>query len=119
MMFREWSLAQNVVEEIFNMWDKPHIDLFATRQKNTLLPEYCSLILDPRAEAIDALSIPWTVMFACAFTPPILLPKVLKKIKNENCVAIFFLSSPFHSTAGGRPLHHHSTLFYHVPDASM
>jgi hypothetical protein len=57
----------------------PNIDLFATCA-NSQLPVFCSPYPDPLAWTCDALSVSWEGMFAYAFPPPILIPKVLMKV---------------------------------------
>ena len=81
----EWSLNQGVVQQIFHIFSTPNIDLFATRE-NRKLTVFCSPFPDPLAWACDALAVDWIGMFAYAFPPPILIPKVLKKVEQETCV---------------------------------
>ena len=83
----EWSLLQTVVNQIFQVWDRPHIDLFAS-DKNKKLPIFCSPVPHQNAEAVDAFSVSWEGILAYVFPPPILLSRVLKKIWEENCIVI-------------------------------
>lgn len=83
----EWSLKEMVVNQVFHVLGVPNIDLFATRL-NKKLPVFCSPYPDVQALACDALSIAWTNMFAYAFPPPILLPKVLNKVQEEDCTIL-------------------------------
>ena len=83
----EWTLNNTVVNLIFHQMGQPTIDLFATHQ-NKKLPVYCSPISDVNAFQIDALAFNWTGIYAYAFPPPILIPQVLKKIREENCMVI-------------------------------
>lgn len=53
---------------------------------------FCSSFPDPLAWGCDALVIEWSRMFANAFTPPILILKILNKIEQEPCV---LLIAPF------------------------
>ena len=62
----EWTLVQSVVDTIFNIWDKPNVDLFATRLNNRL-PVFVSPMADPLAVDVDAMSITWREMYAYAF----------------------------------------------------
>ncbi|XP_052680299.1 uncharacterized protein LOC128161099 [Crassostrea angulata] len=88
----EWSLNQEIVRQIFRVFPTPNIDLFATRE-NRKLAVFCSPFPDPLAWECDALAVDWTGMFAYAFPPPILIPKVLRKVEQESCVLL--LIAPF------------------------
>ena len=83
----EWSLASPIVQQVFLRWGQPLVDLFATDQNKQCLT-YCSLVPEQNALATDAFTISWEGMMAYAFPPPILLSRVLKKIKSEDCVII-------------------------------
>ena len=52
----EWTLHQSVVNALCITWDRPNIDLFATRL-NHWLPVFVSPMADPQAVDVDALSI--------------------------------------------------------------
>ena len=52
----DWSLNSQVLNQIFNIWEKPMVHLFASRW-NHKTPIYCSWIPDQSALAVDALSI--------------------------------------------------------------
>ena len=72
ILHTEWTLPFHVLERVWNVWEKPMLDLFAT-QFNHRLPIYVSPVPDPRAWAIDALSISWQGLHAYAYPPmPIL-----------------------------------------------
>lgn len=88
----EWSLNQEIVQQIFRAFPTPNIDLFATRE-NRKLTVFSSPFLDPLAWGCDALAVDWTGMFAYAFPPPILIPNVLRKLEQESCVLL--LIAPF------------------------
>ena len=83
----EWSLKDSIAHQVFNMLGRPHIDLFASSQ-NAKLPTYCCWSQDPLALAVDSLSLDWTGMFAYAFPPIPLIPKVLRKVEEEGCQVI-------------------------------
>ena len=83
----EWTLPQGVVNQVFCHWETPMMDLFATFQ-NRKLPIFVSPVPDPRAMAVDALSISWKEAIAYAFPPIPLIPLVLNKILRENAVVI-------------------------------
>jgi hypothetical protein len=78
--FTEWALKPSIVQHIFQIMGTPNIDLFATRA-NSQLPVFCSPYPDPLAWTCDALSVNWEGIFAYAFPPPILIPKVLMKVR--------------------------------------
>ena len=52
----EWTLVQTVVDSLCITWDKPNVDLFATRLNNRL-PVFVSPMADPLAVEVDAMSI--------------------------------------------------------------
>ena len=83
----EWSIHPSVIEAIKLTWGTPLIDLFATAE-NFKFPVYVSPCPDPRAWAVDALSLNWDGMFAYAFPPFPLVPKVLQKIQTSQCRVI-------------------------------
>ena len=83
----EWALKPSIVQHIFQIMGTPNIDLFATRA-NSQLPVFCSPYPDPLAWTCDALSVNWEGIFAYAFPPPILIPKVLMKVRQENCLIL-------------------------------
>nr|KAG5703999.1 hypothetical protein BaRGS_032088 [Batillaria attramentaria] len=74
-----WSPSDRL---ICQRWERPQIDLFATRWNNKL-PTFVSPVPDPTAWAVDALSIPWDGFVAYAYPPTVLIPKVLQKLENS------------------------------------
>ena len=88
----EWTLSQPWADHIFQLFGRPHVDLFAT-QRNCRLPTFCSRRPDPRAWATDALVISWDNMFVYAFPPWPLLQKVLLKFRQSRSEMI--LIAPF------------------------
>lgn len=84
----EWTLNPRTVNGLWHHWEKPLIDLFATR-KNRQLPMFVSPVPDPEALAVDALAISWQGWYAYAFPPTAILLKVLRKLENEtDCTLI-------------------------------
>lgn len=83
----EWELHPAVFQQIILLWDRPHIDLFAT-SLNHKLETYVSPIPDDKAIAVDAMSIPWKGMFSYMFPPFRLLPRILYKIRKDGCKTI-------------------------------
>ena len=79
----EWTLVQTVVDSLCITWDKPNVDLFATRLNNRL-PVFVSPMADPLAVEVDAMSISWKAMYAYAFPPFVMLGRVLEKILTDH-----------------------------------
>ena len=86
----EWSLNQDVFNQLCELWGKPEVDLFASRINYKLKP-YCSWKPDPGAEVVDAFSISWHHMFVYAFPPFSLIGRVLRKIQYEKTKAILII----------------------------
>lgn len=83
----EWELDNSVVHQIFQNWGHPTIDLFATNE-NKKAVVFCSWMNHPQALAVDALSIEWNNMFAYAFPPLALIPKILQHMQKFQCEII-------------------------------
>lgn len=83
----EWSLNPFVVQKIFQLWGTPLIDLFASVD-NHQTPIFCSWFPTNRAFAIDALSISWENMYAYAYPPLCLIPRILTYIQQFHCQII-------------------------------
>lgn len=77
----EWMLNPEAFALIAAQVHRPLLDLFATKQ-NHQLPVYVSPLPDPAAWAVDAMSLSWENLDAYAFPPPILLTKVVAKIRD-------------------------------------
>ncbi|XP_068094587.1 uncharacterized protein [Hyperolius riggenbachi] len=88
----EWSLHQEVFQEILQKWGSPDIDLFASKHNNKC-PQFCSLSREDNSKVIDAFSIKWEFPLVYAFPPITVIPKVLNKIMQEKVRAI--LITPF------------------------
>ncbi|CAC5367143.1 unnamed protein product [Mytilus coruscus] len=81
-----------MINKIFLEWGSPTIDLFASAQ-NRKCPVFCAWDQDPTALTQDALSIGWDRMFAYAYPPLSLIPKVLQQMIDYQCEMI--LIAPF------------------------
>ena len=79
----EWTIAHSVLRPLWDLWFRPHVDLFATRF-NHRLPVYVSPVPDPAAWAVDALSLNWEGLLAYAFPPFPILAQVLRKARLEH-----------------------------------
>ena len=80
----EWELHSAVFQAIVLHWGNPNIDLFAT-SLNFKVTTFVSPVPDPKAYAVDAMSLSWEGMFAYAFPPFRFLAPVLHKIAGEKC----------------------------------
>ena len=74
----EWSLHPDVFAQICHRWHLPKVDLFAMRY-NCKLPQFVSPVPDPKAWAVDALTLSWEDLDPYAFPPVPLLTNVLTK----------------------------------------
>ncbi|CAG2218948.1 unnamed protein product [Mytilus edulis] len=83
----EWELLQSVFQAITLQWGSPHVDLFAT-SLNYKVQVFMSPVPDPKAYAVDCMSVPWDGMFAYAFPPFRFLSQVLRKISAEQGLII-------------------------------
>jgi len=72
---------------VFLKLQRPLIDLFAT-SLNHQIPTYVSLVPDPIAWAVDALTLPWEGLFAYAFLPIALITRVIQKIQESKCLVV-------------------------------
>ena len=88
----EWSLLPSVLEGLWQVWEKPTIDLFATCH-NHKLPLYVSPVPDDSAMNVDALSMDWTGLYAYAYPPTGLIRKVINMILRYPCKIV--LIAPF------------------------
>ena len=78
----EWSLLQEVFDQICRRWHKPEVDLFATKF-NRKLPRFVSPVPDLLAWKVDALSVPWQDLDAYVFPPVAVLGKVVSKLMDQ------------------------------------
>ena len=78
----EWTLAHFLLDPLWDLWFRPHVDLFAT-QFNHRLPVYVSPVPDPAAWAVDALSLSWEGLLAYAFPPFPIVARVLRKARQD------------------------------------
>ena len=83
----EWSLHPQILTRLWEHWDRPNLDLFATH-RNRKMEVFVSPIPDPEAYDVDALSISWKGMYAYAYPPTAILPKVLAKAREDACYLV-------------------------------
>lgn len=85
----ELSLPMATVQEVFDQWGRPQIDVFATAQ-NKKCHLFCTQgRADPRSLG-DGLLLDWRGKFLYLFPPLPLIPRVIQKIRRERprCVLI-------------------------------
>lgn len=75
----EWKLSEKNFSKIVRRWQKPEIDLFATRI-NAKVRKFCAWKRDPEAWCIDAFTLNWGQLFFYAFPLFSILTRVLQKI---------------------------------------
>ena len=80
----EWSLHQQIFNQICRVWHTPMVDLFATHL-NYKLPIYVSPVPDRKDWKIDALNICWEGLDGYVFCPVAILPQVIQKIITYPC----------------------------------
>ena len=77
----EWTLCQEVCQELFHCWSA-NIDLFTTSM-NHRLPAYFSPVVDTQALATDAMTQCWDGLQAYAFPPFGFILNVLAKVRQS------------------------------------
>ncbi|XP_060064741.1 uncharacterized protein LOC132545090 [Ylistrum balloti] len=88
----EWHLAADIFEDLCLRFNRPCVDLFATRV-NTQVNSYVSYLPDPTAIAIGAFTIPWSNFHMCyAFPPFSVLGRVLQKVEEEETPDILLVA---------------------------
>jgi hypothetical protein len=83
----EWSLNREIVQTLFGLWGHPLIDLFASIH-NRQTQIFCSWMPHTEALAVDALTISWEKMYAYAYPPICLIPKILQYMRQFHCQII-------------------------------
>lgn len=83
----EWELSSNAFRKIVEIFGQPYLDLFASRI-NKKCSHYCSWEFDPDAISINAFTCSWGNKLCYAFPPFSLMPRVLKKIREDEASVI-------------------------------
>lgn len=78
----EWSLDQTWADYLFQMFDRPQVDAFASTDNNKL-PLFCTRNYHHLAWRIDAFAFPWTGLYIYAFPPWGLIRRVLLKVMED------------------------------------
>lgn len=83
----EWELAEFAFDQIENKFGPFDIDLFASRT-NKKCTVYCSWQRDAEAAYINAFTIDWRLFRWYSFPPFSLIPRVLRKIRDEKTTGV-------------------------------
>ena len=73
----DYMLSPDIFAALDILWGPHTIDRFSSF-KTRQIPRFCSRWRNPGAEVIDALSVSWSSENNWVFSPPFLVPKVLK-----------------------------------------
>ena len=87
----EWSLRQEVFDLLCQTRHRPEVDLFATRY-NCKLTKFVSPVPDPKACAVDALTVSLEDLVLYAFPPVSLLGKVISKLSDHRCKRVLLIA---------------------------
>jgi len=81
-IYNEWSLNLKYYDMITHEFGFPNIDLFASHLNNKC-DEFISWHPDPGSASVDAFTVSWANSFFYAFPPFCLIPRVLRKIRQD------------------------------------
>ena len=81
----EWTLNQQICNQVLLLWGSPTVDMMATSLTRRL-PVYVSPFPDPKALYVDAMSYRWTGLDGYIFPPWPMIAPVLQKMKRERCL---------------------------------
>ena len=98
-----WPWPMERLRPVFAKWGEPQVDLFATFANRRLI-RFASLYPDPRAEFMDAMSVPWDSGRGLLHTFPLfkMIPQVLQKIAQSQDVQMILIA-PLQETASWFP----------------
>ena len=86
-----WTLDKKIFQSVCQRFYTPEVDLFASRL-NHQVPKYVSRYPDLGALAVDAFLQNWS-KWTCLIHPPVvLLPRVLKQIKEDRATAVLLIA---------------------------
>ena len=87
----KWTLDRKIFQSICQRFYTPEVDLFASRL-NHQVPKYVPRYPDLGALAVDAFLLDWS-KWTCLIHPPVvLLPRVLRKIKEDRATAVLIIA---------------------------
>ena len=78
----EWTISHQTLQRIWSRWDKPTMDLVATKFSKRL-PIYVSPVPDPQAWHTDTMDLDWSNLYAYAFPLWSMFDSVIKKARME------------------------------------
>jgi len=87
----EWTLNPQVVDLVFSRWGRPLIDLCAT-SLNSQCHLYVSPVPDPKALAVDVLSMDFQGLEAYVFPPHQILQKILQKFMTASSCRLIVIA---------------------------
>ena len=87
----EWELHQEAAQLLFDRWDPPHVDLFATRE-NSKCPLFVSPFPMETALGVDAFSLSWEGWTAYAYPPTKIITKVLNKVEETKSLRLILVT---------------------------
>ena len=86
----EWMLDKNVFHEIFQIWQLPQIDMFASRL-NKQIDKYVSWKRDPDALWINAFTNSWSDIYFYAFPPFSQIMRCLRKVLRDTAECLIIV----------------------------
>ena len=78
----EWSLSQDIFDQLCALWGTPEVDLFAS-QNNYKLRIYVSWQPEPKSWKVDAFTFKWKDLFFYAFPPFSIVGRVARKLYHD------------------------------------
>jgi hypothetical protein len=91
VLHTEWQLQPMILYRVFSHWGIPQVDMFATVH-NAQLPTFVSPVPDPRAIAVDALSLSWEDRWMYMFPPFPILNLVSRKLHSTKQAEIILIA---------------------------
>ena len=87
----DWMLKKSIFRKIDRLWGPHRLDAFA-RDWNKQVPKFFAWKGHPKAVAIDALNQKWPKTGAYAFPPYIVIPKVLRLIRQQKLESVTLIA---------------------------
>lgn len=87
----EWELNHKAFEKIILKFNRPEIDLFASRVNKKCNYCFISWLRDPESYAVDAFTTNWSTFYFYAFLPFSIILQCLQKIIEDKATGIFVI----------------------------